>query len=159
MRIGGDETRSSTWSRHGTPEGYAVGPSCAETRAINLIDGTNLAPSGMTRSKNENLAMITKIFRTRKRTPTFKRLSVAITFDPELRLTHRLWLHRAYHLLYASNLGLRYGHDKRPAAAPAIGSEFLSFQNREYRCRGSQTRSEINSGVRQQLRCHRVATN
>ncbi|MED6177777.1 hypothetical protein PIB30_101262, partial [Stylosanthes scabra] len=35
-----------------------------------------------------------------------QRLPVAITFDPELRLTHRLWLRGAYHLLYASNLGL-----------------------------------------------------
>ncbi|MED6226205.1 hypothetical protein PIB30_101228, partial [Stylosanthes scabra] len=35
-----------------------------------------------------------------------RRLLVAITFDPELRLTHRLRLHGAYHLLYASNLGL-----------------------------------------------------
>ncbi|MED6223263.1 hypothetical protein PIB30_072341 [Stylosanthes scabra] len=39
-----------------------------------------------------------------------RRLPVAITFDPELRLTHRLRLRGAYHLLYASNLGLRYGY-------------------------------------------------
>ncbi|MED6199149.1 hypothetical protein PIB30_073242, partial [Stylosanthes scabra] len=38
-----------------------------------------------------------------------RRLPVAITFDPELRLTHRLRLRGACHLLYASNLGLRIG--------------------------------------------------
>ncbi|MED6135582.1 hypothetical protein PIB30_047905 [Stylosanthes scabra] len=36
-----------------------------------------------------------------------RRLLVAITFDPELRLMHCLRLCGAYHLLYASNLGLR----------------------------------------------------
>ncbi|MED6113766.1 hypothetical protein PIB30_073896 [Stylosanthes scabra] len=30
--------------------------------------------------------------------------------------------------------------DGRPAAVPTTGSEFLNFQNREYRCRGIQTR-------------------
>ncbi|MED6138903.1 hypothetical protein PIB30_078916 [Stylosanthes scabra] len=38
-----------------------------------------------------------------------RRLPVAITFDPELRLTHRLRLRGAYYLLFASNLGLRIG--------------------------------------------------
>ncbi|MED6199542.1 hypothetical protein PIB30_076877, partial [Stylosanthes scabra] len=46
--------------------------------------------------------------------------------------------------------------DGRPAAALAIGSEFLNFQNIEYRCRGIQTRSEIDNGVCQQERCHRA---
>ncbi|MED6153257.1 hypothetical protein PIB30_100125, partial [Stylosanthes scabra] len=37
------------------------------------------------------------------------RLPVAITFDLELRLMHRLRLRGAYHLLYAFNRGMRLG--------------------------------------------------
>ncbi|MED6221027.1 hypothetical protein PIB30_050551 [Stylosanthes scabra] len=37
--------------------------------------------------------------------------------------------------------------DGCPAAALATGSEFLDFQNTEYRCRGIQTNCEIDSGV------------
>ncbi|MED6177211.1 hypothetical protein PIB30_095866 [Stylosanthes scabra] len=36
--------------------------------------------------------------------------------------------------------------DGRPVAALATGSEFLDFKNTEYRCRGIQTRSEIDNG-------------
>ncbi|MED6128418.1 hypothetical protein PIB30_097645 [Stylosanthes scabra] len=46
--------------------------------------------------------------------------------------------------------------DGRPAAAFATGSKFLDFKNTEYRCRGIQTNCEIDSGVRQQERCHRA---
>ncbi|MED6151240.1 hypothetical protein PIB30_080670 [Stylosanthes scabra] len=60
-------------------------------------------------------------------------LPVAITFDPELRLTHHLRLCGAYHLLYASNLGLRYGYQDFPAQ-----SSFSSlFNSRIGRARSS----------------------
>ncbi|MED6189036.1 hypothetical protein PIB30_091674 [Stylosanthes scabra] len=39
-----------------------------------------------------------------------RRLQIAITFDPELRLTHRLRLLEAYSILFDSTPHLRYGY-------------------------------------------------
>ncbi|MED6146893.1 hypothetical protein PIB30_038942 [Stylosanthes scabra] len=51
---------------------YAVRSNRAETRTVNLIDGTGLALLDIYLREYENIEMITKIFRTRKRTPTLK---------------------------------------------------------------------------------------
>ncbi|MED6187411.1 hypothetical protein PIB30_076151 [Stylosanthes scabra] len=109
-------------------KGYTVGSSCAETRAVNLIDGpvqnepnhkiTKLPPvSGYKREAQPffpsfHVEIERKLTENRFRTilnpfsTVHRRLLVAITFDLELRLMHRLRLREAYHLLYASNLGL-----------------------------------------------------
>ncbi|MED6176292.1 hypothetical protein PIB30_086718 [Stylosanthes scabra] len=109
-------SRSSLTSFFSRLKGAATGlhqsasSSCAGTRTINLIDGSGLVPSGMKQSGNEGKER-------RKERRVERELSggggatihhplpAAKTSTPELRLTHRLWLHEACHLLYVSKLG------------------------------------------------------